>query len=66
MAQMKREEGSGGSEGWREELELGARLLTVEKKKKRENRERPIVEFTSSQFRSSCLESKLYVSRTRS
>ena len=34
MAQMKRQEGSGGSEGWPEELELGARLLTVEKKKK--------------------------------
>lgn len=41
MAQMKRQEGSGGSEGWREELELGARLLTVEKKKKkRENIDR--------------------------
>ena len=60
MAQMKRQEGSGGSDGWREELEK------KKKKKKRENIDRQRVEFTSSQFRSSCLESKPYVSRTRS
>jgi len=61
MAQMKRQEGSGGSDGWREELEKKKK-----KKKKRENIDRQRVEFTSSQFRSSCLESKPYVSRTRS
>ena len=60
MAQMKRQEGSGGSDWWREELEK------KKKKKKRENIDRQRVEFTSSQFRSSCLESKPYVSRTRS